>query len=419
MNQSIADTATKTKRFTDRLQIIKVEEVKKSDDCVSEKSEPQSTEGSYTGATSPTLKQEQELEILKGQVCFMLQDDAPRKKYERTQNWEKKKHIIHWGQRKLFMSELWFLTKYGHLATCVVYAGAAPGTHIPFLVQLFPKHHFILFDPSNFDLKNLKNDKTNAKNRMVIRQEYFTDEIAAQLAKDYPDNILFISDIRTADPGKHEPELSEILVYNDNIKQKDWINIMKPKKSLVTLKYPYPDVKIGENLKCQFPNVKVEGENLALSMFKGEIFIQPYATPTGTETKLIPDDNQEEIQCDNRKYEEQLYYHNHVTREATYPQPINGEGLNETWDISVEIVILYDFLMKFPECYPNLSISIFDRIRKLSHDISRNITNTSRNLSTPMVHPEQRRVYPSFDHTSLNPDLKGMKFKLTRRDDPH
>jgi hypothetical protein len=32
--------------------------------------------------------------------------------------------VIHWGQRKLLMCEMEFLTKYGQLAPLVVYAGA-------------------------------------------------------------------------------------------------------------------------------------------------------------------------------------------------------------------------------------------------------------------------------------------------------
>jgi len=39
-------------------------------------------------------------------------------------------------------------------------------------------------------------------------------------------------------------------------------------------------------------------------MFKGEIYIQPWAAPTSTESRLIPDDSLEIIEYDNVKYEE-------------------------------------------------------------------------------------------------------------------
>jgi len=333
---------------------------------------------------------EERLESLKKEVTVLLTDDSQRMKYSRTLLWEKKKDIIHWGQRKLFISEVWFLTKYGHLGKHVVYAGSAPGTHIPFLAQLFPEHHFILVDPSNFDLKELTNDRTNAMERIKTMQEYFTDELAAQLGNEHQD-ILFISDIRTADPYQLDREKVEIMVKKDNEKQRDWVHILKAKKSLLKFRCPYPDRKTGkENLK----------------MLKGEIYIQPYASPTSTETRLIPDDSLEEVEYDNVKYEEQLYYHNHFTRKEKYNQPIHGgEGLDNSWDVSAEVVILYDFLVKFPQYYSDEK-DMFEKISQMSKDISRNITFTSRSLSTPMVPPEKRRYFAHKDHTKFYPELE-------------
>jgi len=137
----------------------------------------------------------QQLEELKEKIHFMLDDQHfQRKQYAHIKDWEQKKDIIYWGQRKLFLSELWFLTKYGHLASTVVYAGAAPGYHITFLACLFPTHIFRLVDPRECHLKKISNDPTNARERIESTKIYFTDEIATQIAKMYPE-ILFISDI--------------------------------------------------------------------------------------------------------------------------------------------------------------------------------------------------------------------------------
>ena len=74
----------------------------------------------------------------------ILTDQAPRSQYRdiphhmRTTN--------HWGQRKLFLSEVEFLTMFiqdlrsrSPPPNCiiVVYAGAAAGNHIPYLFDLF------------------------------------------------------------------------------------------------------------------------------------------------------------------------------------------------------------------------------------------------------------------------------------------
>lgn len=349
------------------------------------------------------LTEEEQLEALKKQVSFLLADDAPRKKYARTIDWKYKKSIIHWGQRKLFFSELWFLVKYGELSKNVVYAGSAPGTHIPFLAKLFPEHNFILVDPSEFRLKQIGLE--NFDTRIKVIQDYFTDELAAELANTLPDS-LFISDIRTANPSGQDEETVEVMVRKDNLKQKDWINIMKPKKSLLKFRCPYPDRKMGKD---------------NLRMFEGEIYIQPYAAPTSTETRLVPYDSLTEIEYDNVKYEEQLYHHNHVTRRDEYDQPIlDGEGFNTSWDISAEVIMLYDFLRKFPSFYAE-EPSMFAKIKKLSYDISRNITDSNRNLSTPMKPPEERRHFADKDHTPFYPELHqelaGSRVKRDRDED--
>eukprot|EP00961_Rhodomonas_salina_P002887 39493-Rhodomonas_salina.1 len=56
--------------------------------------------------------------------------------YRRRQGEEKT--VVHWGQRKLLLSELEFLTAHGAAGATVVYAGAAPGTHTRYLLELFP-----------------------------------------------------------------------------------------------------------------------------------------------------------------------------------------------------------------------------------------------------------------------------------------
>jgi hypothetical protein len=104
--------------------------------------------------------------------CRVLKRDAPRKKYERRKG--QKKTVIHWGQRKLLFSEIEFLTVYAPLHATVVYAGAAPGTHVAYLCDLFPTLKFVLVDPEDFTVKESP--------RVTIRQEFFTDTIAREYA---------------------------------------------------------------------------------------------------------------------------------------------------------------------------------------------------------------------------------------------
>jgi hypothetical protein len=133
-----------------------------------------------------TVKKESEL-------TRVLADDAPQMAYRRRRG--EVKSVVHWGQRKLMVSEIEFLTLHGgkdsdndkDLITCV-YAGSAPGTHIPFLAQLFPKVRFVLVDPSEFSIE--------ATDRIEIRREFMTDDVAREFVGR---RTLLISDIRSAD----------------------------------------------------------------------------------------------------------------------------------------------------------------------------------------------------------------------------
>ena len=118
---------------------------------------------------------------------------------------------LHWGQRKLLLSEIEFLTNYWNeydqnLKKYVLYVGAAPGEHIKHLIKLFPTIHFILYDPAPFTIKPSDN--------VTIHQEYFTDE---DVQKYKNMNLFFISDIREREVGKYK--LDDPTKFNEKIKE--------------------------------------------------------------------------------------------------------------------------------------------------------------------------------------------------------
>ncbi len=53
----------------------------------------------------------------------------PIREYSQHVRWKNR----HWGQLKLLLSEIEFLTPYYECNYLVVYAGAAPGVHVPIL----------------------------------------------------------------------------------------------------------------------------------------------------------------------------------------------------------------------------------------------------------------------------------------------
>ena len=166
-----------------------------------------------------------------------LCNDYPKLKYY-SRNESQKELIIHHGQRKLLLSEIRFITKYGHLSDNIIYAGSAPGHHIKYLSLLFPKHIFYLYDPNPF--------KINETSNIKIFNEYFTKKLSNEITNKFKNNnFLFISDIRTADYRHMTHIENEKCIDKDNQWQYEWIKIMKPIVSMIKFRLPYPDVIKG------------------------------------------------------------------------------------------------------------------------------------------------------------------------------
>ncbi|GET92856.1 hypothetical protein, conserved [Leishmania tarentolae] len=104
----------------------------------------------------------------------LLGDDFPAEPY-RSRNKEMKS-AIHWGQRKLLLSEIQLLSMYcrPEISYHIVYAGAAPGTHLAFLDEMFSRRHtWELIDPGRFDRAVLE-PRANFR----LRNEFFTNATA-------------------------------------------------------------------------------------------------------------------------------------------------------------------------------------------------------------------------------------------------
>jgi hypothetical protein len=70
-------------------------------------------------------------------------------------------------------------------------------------------------------------------------------------------------------------------VWLDNHSQARWVRIMKPAKSLL-------------KFRCVYPHIE-EFQKKPFIYLKGDIYMQCWAAPTSTESRLIPDDNLEDI----------------------------------------------------------------------------------------------------------------------------
>ncbi len=319
----------------------------------------------YTAEKNPHIKRiskhSEKLPIAEEELQSCLTEDIKRLKYQsRTAQEIEDTAVLHWGQRKLLLSEIEFLNTYGSGNQTVLYVGAAPGLHIPYLAALFPSYQFILYDPVDFGI--------SPSACITLYQEYFTPETAKAYAEQYQSkDLLFISDIRTGDgydkttESRAEYDVFDKQVLDDLDLQKTCHHILKPAKSLLKFRLPYE-------------------EKAPLEYLDGEAYFQAWAPPASTETRLVPHGFQTKT-YDPTEYEEQMYYFNQVMRASLYPHGIDisdindAQGLDHCYDCAREIGIVRAYLSK----QNNLKgKALHDAIIEMSKEISQKISQPNQ-----------------------------------------
>jgi hypothetical protein len=139
----------------------------------------------------------------KNVLCRLLLPDAPRLKYTRKTG--RFKRQLHWGQLKLFLTEIEFINlaikRYGKdRKFYILYVGAAPGNHTTELAAMYNDHgisvYFDLWDGNPYVCRPIPG-------RIEIHQSLFFDKDAKFYKEKFnkmKNNpvILLISDIRSA-----------------------------------------------------------------------------------------------------------------------------------------------------------------------------------------------------------------------------
>jgi hypothetical protein len=264
-------------------------------------------------------------------------EKAPRLEYRRKVY--KIRAATHNGQSKLFFDLFLLLTRYGHLAKTVLYAGAAPGTNIALAATYFPDHVFYLYDPARFslnctDLKDIRGGLVQKRISVVTGKDgYFDDNTAKAWAKrDMP--LIFISDIRksTARDEDFEGEVKENMAA-----QMRWYEIL------------------GNNAKVSMFKFRLPYESEQVKYLAGKVWLQPWAPVTSTETRLVVLGGEVPlVTYDSCKYAEQLFYHNTVVREwGKFPVPgvksglLSNDGFDACYDCRRTAAAYEEFVKKF------------------------------------------------------------------------
>lgn len=333
-----------------------------------------------------------------------LSNNYPRMTYRRRTNEIRKS--VHWGQRKLLISEILFLSlfykkeKYPN-GIIVVYAGSAPGHHLIVLMDMFKNIKWELYDPRDI------NSDVLARKNVTGYKKYFLNEDAEKYSG--LDNVFFICDIRSADSNKNEEDAFKKYLghlrnadFNesnyhespDYLKYKDLIDKARKEASIQTELEILQDMKMQEKwtkiinpvqsyLKFHLPYVIDKDAVNQTNYFKGHIFWQTWEGPSSTETRLIPvkdsNGNFQYTTYDNLIYEENCFYHNFIVREKLrFLNPLTGE---ETYVDEPHLLDDYD------SCNEALVLKMYLRSKGLAseEDLAVKVVELSRIITTKLL----------------------------------
>jgi hypothetical protein len=259
----------------------------------------------------------------------------------------RRRTTLHLGQRKLLLSEVDFLSDFASPGVTVVYAGAAPGTHIGLLAQLFPRVRFELYDPREFTVKNSKMIKTTVG--------FFADETARGYAG--RDDVLFISDIRVGTEGRHPNEAE---VAKDMAMQMGWVRIMNPRAAMLKFRPAYDSEQ-------------------PVRYLAGVRRLQAWAPQTSTETRLVATRPYTTTEYAPKDHEGRMFHLNSVVRETAmfdHGVPLSlAPGLDNRFDSATEVRIWRKYLRSsWGEGKATDPVDVARLIRRTSKALRRGLT---------------------------------------------
>lgn len=306
----------------------------------------------------------------------------------------------HWGQRKLFYTELEFLviaSQYMNIdkeECLIVSVGAANGAHASIYKKLFPNTQFLMYDPAKFAIKPDKQFIIKTDNEGFFVDNTVNDVIKIANGR----KILYICDIRL--------ETTETSIWENMKQQQLWGIQMGVEMMMLKMRLPYTNENtIGHDFSYSLDGIKdrvVVHDNLKkqwnnVLYLDGDIYIQLHAPIRSTETRLIAgknkykfgstssikgDDDKYSLKYyDSVEYEEKLNHFNLHERNMTYSYKESADMVNHllgfwnNYDTTGEYYLCSEYLTK----YKKQKYSHDDTIHML-HEI--NIFMHNKNITT-------------------------------------
>ncbi len=259
----------------------------------------------------------------------------------------KPKSVVHWGQLKMFLVTLLFLTNRinpDDKEVHIIYPGSARGDNILILCDMFPNTYWYLIDPLPFHPK-----LSSHKQIKEISKEYFTDETAKYYGEKFAKRthpLFLLSDIRVNTDDKSVMENQE-----SNAK---WHQMINPDYSYFKFRCPYdgPDT---------------------YNYYTGKIYIQPYAPVSSSEARIQFAGKLEKTQYSCSKYIGQFNYFNRVLRPSLYTQKIipNQMYFDKCYDCTYFSHLIKTYTSKFAKSNPWSKKEIIEIMREITQTISK------------------------------------------------
>ena len=250
----------------------------------------------------------------------------------RTAGWRRYHHdantqwktTCHYGQRKLLMSEIEFLTLHAWPGDTVVYAGAAPGTHIPFLCRMFASLDltYVLVDPAFPEEVVVPPCR---KIRNLFQVEGTTENCASHWRG--RNDVLFISDIRTNTSVDQQRPPSARDVELDMELQRRCVDRMRPRAGMLKFRLPWRPIMVP--------------------YIPGDIRLPVWGGQRTTECRLMFTQeayDRGDFVYDAGLYEQEMYYFNTTTRVSRY-QDLTVSC--QCYDCAAESAILRAYVTRF------------------------------------------------------------------------
>lgn len=226
-------------------------------------------------------------------------------KYEK----DYKNKSISFPKLTTLLSHLSFITLYWDFLEVPKPIFLVVGEFSEIICELYPQFIYHIY--------NKEQHNSNSENIIYHNDEFTPNDWTNR------DNILFVSNlIEIIESNFEETEAKNI---DSLLIQQEWVNIIKPVKSLIKIRLPY-------NFKWQNPDFEY---------FNGILYLRQWVEDENTELSLVVNNNYEIIKYNIKTYENLIFHHRKVVRQEDKYYNIFTEN-NEPISISLGLYNDYD-----------------------------------------------------------------------------